>query len=44
MHLLDRLNIHIVDAKGNNVDYATVPREISYMDDYGLLSGEIANH
>ncbi|MBY3348423.1 hypothetical protein HFN84_32570 [Rhizobium laguerreae] len=31
MHLLDRLNNHIVDAKGNHVEYATVPRKISYM-------------
>nr|WP_209893839.1 phosphoribosyltransferase family protein [Rhizobium leguminosarum] len=40
MHLLNRLNSHIVDAKGNHVEYATVPRKISYMDDYGLLSGK----
>ncbi|THK33542.1 hypothetical protein EHS39_35650 [Ensifer sp. MPMI2T] len=40
MHLLNRLNSHIVDAKGNHVEYATVPRKISYVNDYGLLSGE----
>ncbi|MCZ4093605.1 phosphoribosyltransferase family protein [Sinorhizobium psoraleae] len=40
VHLLNRLNAHIVDAKGNHVEYATVPRKISYVNDYGLLSGE----
>ncbi len=40
MHLLNRLNNHIVDAKGNHVEYATVPRKISYVEDYGFLSGE----
>ncbi|TBF22461.1 hypothetical protein ELG61_37755 (plasmid) [Rhizobium leguminosarum] len=28
MHLLNRLNNHIVAAKGNHVEYATVPRKI----------------
>ncbi|MBY5579041.1 hypothetical protein [Rhizobium leguminosarum] len=32
-------NIRIIDANGNHVDYATVPRKISYLDDYGR-SGE----
>ncbi|UIK01169.1 phosphoribosyltransferase family protein (plasmid) [Rhizobium leguminosarum] len=40
MHLLNRLNSHIVDAKGNHVEYATVPRKTSYVNDFGHLSGE----
>lgn len=40
MHLLNRLNYHVVNANGHHVEYMTIPRKVSYVNDYGFLSKE----
>lgn len=37
-HFINRLNELLVDANGNHVEYATIPRKVSYINDYGFLS------
>jgi hypothetical protein len=39
-HFVNRLNHLLVDAQGEHVDYATIPRKVSYINDYGFLSAE----
>lgn len=39
-YFIDRLNMHMVNANGKNVEYTTIHRKVSYTADYGFLSKE----
>jgi hypothetical protein len=39
-HFINRLNHHIVSANGTHVEYSTIHRKVSYINDYGFLSAE----
>ena len=39
-HFVDRLNELLVEAKGESVEYLTIQRKVSYINDYGFLSKE----
>lgn len=39
-YFIDRLNELLVDANGEHVEYITIQRKVSYINDYGFLSKE----
>lgn len=39
-HFVNRLNELLVEANGDHVEYATIPRKVSYINDYGFLPKE----
>lgn len=39
-YFIQRLNHHLVNAKGDHVDYSIIHRKVSYTNDYGFMSAD----
>lgn len=39
-HFMDRINDHLVNNGGNNVEWSVINRKVSYINDYGFLDKE----
>lgn len=40
MHFINTLNHLLINNNGSHVEYATIPRKVSYINDYGFLTKE----